>query len=116
MSRATLRRTLAALLASVAIGSAAFASEAPRFSRFSYDGHAQEQVAIQPGQYRNPILSGYYPDPSVLRVGADYYLVLSSFAYYPGLPIFHSTDLVTWTQIGNAIDRREQFDFTGMRT
>ncbi len=107
-------RLLALLLAGIA--STASASDAPRFSEFRYDGHAQEQVKVGPGQYRNPILSGYYPDPSVTRVGDDYYLVLSSFAHFPGLPIFRSKDLVNWTQIGNAIDRPEQLDFTGMRT
>ncbi len=104
------------LLAALGFGTPAFASDAPRFSSFSYDGHTQEKVSVGPGQYRNPILSGYYPDPSVTRVGDDYYLVLSSFAHYPGLPIFTSKDLVNWTQIGNAIDRPEQLDFTGMRT
>ena len=98
------------------IGSVASASDAPRFSRFSYDGHTQEQAKVGPNQYRNPILSGYYPDPSVTRVGDDYYLVLSSFAHFPGLPIFTSKDLVNWTQIGNAIDRPGQLDFTGMKT
>lgn len=60
--------------------------------------------------YNNPILSGFYPDPSICRVGNDYYIVNSSFAYFPGLPLFHSTDLVNWTQIGNAMDRKEQLD------
>lgn len=60
-------------------------------------------------KYTNPILSGFYPDPSICRVGSDYYLVNSSFAYFPGLPIFHSTDLVNWKQIGNAMDRNDQF-------
>ncbi|WP_380786123.1 glycoside hydrolase family 43 protein [Sphingomonas sp. R86521] len=105
-----------AALSVLSLCSAASASDAPRFSQFAYDGHAQEQVKVGPGQYRNPILSGYYPDPSVTRVGNDYYLVLSSFAHFPGLPIFKSRDLVNWTQIGNAIDRPEQLDFTGMRT
>jgi xylan 1,4-beta-xylosidase len=109
-------RTLALALAGVAAGSAAFATEPARFSRFSYEGSSQERVTVGPGQHRNPILSGYYPDPSVTRVGDDYYLVLSSFAHFPGLPIFRSKDLVNWTQIGNAIDRPEQLDFTGMRT
>ncbi|HEY9362281.1 MAG TPA: family 43 glycosylhydrolase, partial [Chitinophagaceae bacterium] len=59
--------------------------------------------------YTNPILSGFYPDPSICRVGNDYYLVNSSFAYFPGLPVFHSTDLVNWKQIGNAMDRNDQF-------
>ncbi|MEC3949140.1 glycoside hydrolase family 43 protein [Sphingobium sp. HWE2-09] len=87
-----------------------------RFERFTYQGQATEQMSVKPGEYRNPILSGYYPDPSVTRVGDDYYLVNSSFAHYPGLPIFKSKDLVNWTQIGNAIDRPEQLDFTGRRT
>ena len=55
---------------------------------------------------QNPILSGFYPDPSLCRVGEDFYLVNSTFAYFPGLPVFHSKDLVTWKQIGNAIDRK----------
>ena len=61
---------------------------------------------------QNPILSGFYPDPSLCRVGEDFYLVNSTFAYFPGLPVFHSKDLVTWKQIGNAIDRKEQLDFS----
>ncbi len=65
-----------------------------------------------PLTYNNPILSGFYPDPSIVRVGNDYYIVNSSFAYFPGLPIFHSTDLVNWKQIGNAMDRKEQLDLT----
>ncbi len=108
-------RATAVLLAGTATATAS-ASDAPRFSRFTYDGHAQEQVKVGPGEYRNPILSGYYPDPSVTRVGDDFYLVLSSFAHFPGLPIFTSKDLVHWKQIGNAIDRPEQLNFTGMRT
>lgn len=60
-------------------------------------------------KYANPILEGFYPDPSICRVGNDYYIVNSSFAYFPGLPIFHSTDLVNWKQIGNAMNRNDQF-------
>ncbi len=60
--------------------------------------------------YTNPILAGFYPDPSICRVGEDYYIVTSSFAYFPGLPIFHSKDLVNWKQIGHAMDRVEQLD------
>lgn len=62
--------------------------------------------------YNNPILAGFYPDPSICRVGNDYYIVNSSFAYFPGLPLFHSTDLVNWKQIGHAMDRKEQLDLT----
>lgn len=61
----------------------------------------------------NPILPGFYPDPSVCRVGEDYYLVTSTFAYFPGVPIFHSKDLVNWKQIGNILDREEQLNLSG---
>ena len=51
----------------------------------------------------NPLLAGFYPDPSICRVGDDYYMVNSTFAYFPGLPIMHSRDLANWEQIGNAL-------------
>ena len=63
--------------------------------------------------YTNPILAGFYPDPSICKANDDYYLVTSSFAYYPGLPIFHSKDLVNWKQIGHAMDRPEQLPLIG---
>ena len=49
--------------------------------------------------YQNPVIPGFHPDPSVCRVGDDYYLVNSSFQYFPGVPLFHSKDLVNWKQI-----------------
>ncbi|MCK1822076.1 glycoside hydrolase family 43 protein [Streptomyces sp. XM83C] len=55
-----------------------------------------------------PVIAGFHPDPSVCRVGNDYYLACSSFEYFPGVPVFHSRDLVHWTQIGNVLDRPEQ--------
>ncbi len=57
--------------------------------------------------YRNPVARGFHPDPSVLRVGEDYYMVNSTFAYFPGLPISHSRDLVHWTVVGHAADNLE---------
>lgn len=107
---------LSSSLLYVALAMPGAAAAAPaRFDRFAYEGTSIEKIAVKPGEYRNPILTGYYPDPSVMRVGDDYYLVNSSFAHYPGLPIFRSKDLVNWTQIGNAIDRPEQLDFNGRR-
>jgi beta-xylosidase len=104
----------AALLAAMLPVSAA-ADPAPgaRFDWFDYRGSDPVDSTVRPGPnaYRNPILRGFYPDPSVTRAGSDYYLVNSTFAYFPGLPIFHSRDLVTWTQIGNAIDRSDMLDF-----
>ena len=61
----------------------------------------------------NPILKGFYPDPSICRVGKDYYLVNSSFSYFPGVPLFHSRDLAHWEQIGNILDRPEQLSLDG---
>ncbi len=63
--------------------------------------------------FQNPILAGYYPDPSICRAGDDYYIVNSSFAYYPGLPLFHSKDLLNWKQIGYAMNRPEQLNLDG---
>ena len=83
------------------------------FDWFQYEGADPAEQAIRPaaGQFRNPILKGFYPDPANTRVGSDYYLVTSTFSYFPGIPVFHSRDLVNWTQIGNAIDRPTQLDF-----
>lgn len=66
--------------------------------------------------FENPILSGFYPDPSICRVGDDYYLATSSFVYYPGIPIFHSKDLLHWEQIGHAIHRPDQLDYKNCET
>ena len=60
--------------------------------------------------YRNPVLKGFYPDPSICRVGEDYYLVTSSFEYFPGVPLFHSRDLVHWEQIGHCLTRKSQLN------
>lgn len=63
-----------------------------------------------PISYTNPILPGFYPDPSITRAGDDFYLVNSSFEYFPGVPIFHSRDLIHWKQIGHVLDRPSQLD------
>ena len=64
-------------------------------------------------QLRNPILPGFHPDPSVCRVDGDFYLVNSSFQYFPGVPIYHSTDLEHWQQIGNVLSRPSQLKLKG---
>ncbi|MBQ4270620.1 MAG: glycoside hydrolase family 43 protein [Clostridiales bacterium] len=61
----------------------------------------------------NPIMPGFYPDPSICAVGEDFYLCNSTFAYFPGLSIMHSKDLVHWEQIGNALDRHSQIPLEG---
>ncbi|WP_066631052.1 glycoside hydrolase family 43 protein [Labilibacter marinus] len=61
-----------------------------------------------PTTFKNPILSGFYPDPSICRVGDTYYMVNSSFEWYPGLPIHKSKDLVNWEKIGHGLHRPDQ--------
>lgn len=58
---------------------------------------------------KNPVIPGFYPDPSIVRVGEDYYLVNSSFELFPGIPIFHSRDLANWEQIGNVMTMDNAF-------
>lgn len=85
-------------------------NDGPVFSHFVYQGDDQvyKQYPLEADEFYNPILQGCYPDPSICRKGNDYYLVCSSFAFFPGVPIFHSTDLVNWKQIGHVLDRKSQ--------
>jgi xylan 1,4-beta-xylosidase len=63
---------------------------------------------------QNPILRGFFPDPSICRVGEDYYIVNSTFEWFPGAPIHHSRDLVNWRLIGHALTRPSQLDLRGI--
>ena len=65
-------------------------------------------ISAQQTGYANPVIPGFYPDPSICRVGEDFYLVNSSFEFFPGVPIFHSRDLVHWNQIGYCLTRDKQ--------
>jgi xylan 1,4-beta-xylosidase len=62
--------------------------------------------------WHNPVIPGFYPDPSICRKGHEYYLVASSFTWFPGVPIFRSTNLVDWTQLANVLDRASQLDLS----
>ena len=57
--------------------------------------------------FKNPVISGMNPDPSICRVGEDFYLVTSTFEYFPGVPVYHSNDLVHWKLIGHALDSKD---------
>ncbi|MDO3413349.1 glycoside hydrolase family 43 protein [Saccharibacillus sp. CPCC 101409] len=59
-------------------------------------------------KYANPVIPGFHPDPSICRVGEDYYLVTSTFEYFPGVPVFHSRDLVHWRRIGHCLTNEVQ--------
>ncbi len=74
-------------------------------------GHSAETGKM----FQNPILPGFYPDPSICQVGDDYYLVNSSFEFFPGVPIFHSRDLVHWQQIGYCLTRKSQLNLDHAR-
>ena len=113
--RRTLLPALAALLAGAAAAALATvpapvsAAAAPmaRFDGFDYSGRqpVYAKVHAGPDEYLNPVLEGFRPDPSLTRVGGDFFLVNSSFSYFPGVPVWKSTDLVHWRQVGNAISR-----------
>ncbi|WDF45864.1 glycoside hydrolase family 43 protein [Chryseobacterium sp. KACC 21268] len=83
---------------------------AQTFSDFQYKGNDKiySENPLKSDEFYSPILQGCYPDPSITRKGNDYYLVNSSFAMFPGVPIFHSNDLVNWKQIGHVLDRPSQ--------
>jgi alpha-N-arabinofuranosidase len=80
------------------------------FSDFTYKGNDKiyAENPLREDEFYSPILQGCYPDPSITRKGNDYYLVNSSFSMFPGVPIFHSNDLVNWKQIGHVLDRPSQ--------
>jgi xylan 1,4-beta-xylosidase len=86
------------------------------FEWFEYQGYDPVYETLEPGpnEYINPILAGFYPDPSIVAVKNDFYLVNSTFSFYPGIPIFHSTDLVDWNQIGYVLNRPSQLNLDSL--
>lgn len=84
----------------------------PVFTKVIYEGNDQvyNEYTLENDEFFNPILQGCYPDPAITRKGDDYYLVCSSFAMFPGVPIFHSKDLVNWTDLGGVLDDITEFN------
>ena len=95
---------------------AAAAAAAPAyFDWYEYTGRdAAFEAPLPDGSYRNPILAGFHSDPSVVAARDRFYMVHSTFTFFPGIPVFESEDLVHWKQVGNAIHRPEQLDFDGL--
>ncbi|GGW60663.1 glycoside hydrolase family 43 protein [Alishewanella tabrizica] len=92
------------------------ASSTAQFDWFHYQG--MDPIFDGPlasGTFQNPVLAGFFPDPSIIRNGDDYYMTVSSFTYTPGLPILHSRDLVNWTLHGYALTRESQLDMAGLQ-
>jgi xylan 1,4-beta-xylosidase len=98
-------------------GQAGRSAPVARFDWFEYAGNDSAYRMHPPhrGEYANPVIAGFHPDPSVTRVGNEYYLVNSTFSYFPGVPIFRSRDLVHWTQIGHVLDRPSQLPLKGLQ-
>lgn len=105
---------LAAMLATLSLSSNA---QTATFKSFSYKGNDTRfnKSIDNSKQFYNPILAGFYPDPSICRVGDTYYLVNSSFSFYPGVPLSTSKDLVNWKQLGHVLDRKSQLPLTRQR-
>ena len=98
-----------------ALSAASVRAEPVSFDWFEYTGNdALYSAPLPAGSYRNPILAGYYPDPSITRVGDKYYLVNSTFAHFPGIPIHESEDLVHWRLIGHALNDPAKISFDGL--
>ena len=87
------------------------------FDYFEYTGNDERfNVNYNPAkEYLNPIVAGFWPYPSICRKGDDYYMVNSTFGYFPGVPIFHSKDLVNWTPLGHVLNRPSQLELGGLR-
>lgn len=86
------------------------------FDWFNYEGtdNSFNTIKQTDSTFINPILSGFYPDPSICAANGKFYLITSTFTYFPGIPIFESTDLVNWKQLGHVISRESQADFSGL--
>ncbi|HQZ25931.1 MAG TPA: glycoside hydrolase family 43 protein [Flavobacterium sp.] len=82
------------------------------FSSFTYQGNDKVYTdnPLKADEFYTPLLQGCYPDPAITRKGDDYYMVCSSFAIFPGVPIFHSKDLVNWTDLGGILNDVTQFN------
>ena len=109
-------KKLAILSLSMMLAAGAQAQTAD-FDYFKYAGNdARFNVQIdKTHQYYNPILAGFYPDPSLCRVGDTYYLVNSSFTFFPGVPLSTSKDLVNWTPAGHVLTRQSQVPLKGQQ-
>lgn len=112
-----IRPRLAAALWLLAAAGPALAAPEAVFEAFEYQGADPVfEPPPPPGRYQNPIIAGYHPDPSIVRVGADFYMVHSSFAHFPALPVYHSRNLVDWRLIGHVFDDPERLDLAGLGT
>lgn len=112
----TMKRLLQFLFFSILSCTVLSQTNTAKFDYFIYKGlddYYKEHPLNKKNMFFNPILPGWYSDPSICTNGEDYFLVTSTFGYYPGVPIFHSKDLVNWKQIGNVLNRPSQLKLDG---
>ncbi|RAW02580.1 glycoside hydrolase family 43 protein [Pseudochryseolinea flava] len=103
---------------SIAPEPSAEAASFAHFDLFFYNGEDDFYARLpltSADQFYNPILPGWYSDPSICTNGKDYFLVTSTFAYFPGVPIFHSEDLINWKQVGHVLTRPSQLKLTNQK-
>lgn len=108
------RRLWLAGLVAALVPASGIAAPSAHFDRVEYRSPPQPPVAAD--QFRNPVLPGFQPDPSVVRVGDDFYLVTSTFGWFPGIPVYHSRDLVNWRLVSHAISRGGQLPIVDLGT
>lgn len=100
------------LLMAVSVGASGSGEGAKAsFDYFTYTGdddYYRQNPLADKASFYNPIIPGFHPDPAICRVGDDYWLVNSTFGYFPGVPLYHSRDLVNWTLVGNVLNRPSQ--------
>ena len=111
-----MKKTLLTMVAAGVMATGAMAQTAT-FKYCSYEGNDSrfDKTIDNANEYFNPVMAGFYPDPSICRKGDTYYLVNSSFSFFPGVPIFESKDLVNWKQIGHVLDRESQLPLGNQR-
>ena len=111
-----MKKNLLTMVAAGMMSTGAMAQTAT-FKYFSYEGNDSrfDKTIDNANEYFNPVMAGFYPDPSICRKGDTYYLVNSSFSFFPGVPIFESKDLVNWKQIGHVLDRESQLPLGNQR-
>lgn len=113
------RHLFIATLLLAATAAHAQAEPAKDFAAFDYfvysgdDDYYRQNPLTDRSAFFNPIIPGFHPDPALCRVGNDYWLVMSTFGYYPGVPLYHSRDLVNWTLVGNVLNRPSQLPALG---
>ena len=111
LDRHTLQRGLLTAILGTTVSLCTIAQSTATFSHFRYEGnddYYNNNPLTAAGDYFNPVISGWASDPSICRVGDDYWLVTSTFGYFPGVPMYHSKDLVSWEHVGNVLDRESQ--------